>query len=131
MSPPEQARFLGRLTGHDHDVSGDVLAPNSNSLLIKNFKYDGRGPDAFFWVGTSGNEPNEIGHIVPVPFLGRFYHYTDPDAPVLRQFFGEDVELTLPPDLTVDKIRWISVWCRRFAVNFGDLILQKSEEQGR
>lgn len=131
LSPPNQPKFLGRLTGHDHGVSGDVLAPNSNSLLIKNFKYDGSGPDAYFWVGSTGNEPNEVGQIVPFPFSGRFYHYTDPDAPILRQFFGEDLELTLPPNVTVEELRWISVWCRRFAINFGDLILQKPAEQGK
>jgi hypothetical protein len=122
---------LGRLTGHDHDVSGDVLAPSPQTLLIKNFKYDGSGPDAFFWVGTSGNEPSESGHILPFPFTGRFYHYTDPEAPVLRRFFGEDVELTLPPEVSVDQIRWISVWCRRFSVNFGDLILARPSSTGK
>ncbi len=131
LIPPIQPKFLGRLTGHDHGVSGDVLTPNPNTLLIKNFKYDGTGPDAYFWVGTSGNEPNEVGHIAPYPFVGRFYHYTDPDAPILRQFFGEDVELTLPPNVTVDELRWISVWCRRFAINFGDLILKKPGDKGK
>ena len=125
-------KFLGKLNGHEHGVSGDVLARNSKSLIIKNFRYDGAGPDAYFWIGTTGNGPNEAGQILPYPYKGRFYHYTDPDAPVLRQFFGEDVELTLPPEVSVDQIRWISVWCRRFAVNFGDLLLVQSEtEKGK
>ncbi len=100
-------------------------------MWFQDFKYDGSGPDAFFWVGTLGNEPNENGHIVPYPYTGRFFHYLDPDAPVLRSFFGEDIELTLPPEIMADQIRWISVWCRRFAVNFGDLILPKTSEAPR
>ena len=29
--------------------------------------------------------------------------------------------LTLPDDLKATDIKWLSVWCRRFRVNFGDM----------
>ncbi len=29
--------------------------------------------------------------------------------------------LRLPPGLTVDELRWLSVWCRAFTVNFGEV----------
>ncbi len=34
----------------------------------------------------------------------------------------EDITLTLPPGTKVSDLKWISVWCRAFQVNFGDLI---------
>ena len=32
-------------------LQGSVYAVNSSMLLIKDFSYDGGGPDAFFYVG--------------------------------------------------------------------------------
>ena len=29
--------------------------------------------------------------------------------------------LTLPPEYEVSDLKWLSVWCRRFSVNFGDI----------
>ncbi len=37
------------------------------------------------------------------------------------RFDGEDLVLRLPPGLTVDELRWLSVWCRAFTVNFGEV----------
>ena len=124
----DQAKYLGRLVDHDHGVSGEVFSRSPKTLIIKNFKYDGSGPDAFFWIGTAGAEPSETGFILPYPYTGKFYHYADQDAPVLGQFIGQDVQLTLPAEIDVDQIKWISVWCRRFSVNFGDLIIKKTTE---
>ena len=33
-------------------VSGELWALDDKTLKVKNFNYDGAGPDAFFWVGT-------------------------------------------------------------------------------
>ena len=35
---------------HCHQVSGELWALDDNKLMVKNFNYDGAGPDAFFWV---------------------------------------------------------------------------------
>jgi hypothetical protein len=51
---------LGSLKNLQHGVGGDVYAVDERTLLIKNFMYDGQGPDAYFWVRLQ---------LVPVHFL--------------------------------------------------------------
>ena len=122
----EKKIFKGQFTNYFHGISGDVYFMGDRLLLIENFKYDGTGPDAFFWVGTAGKRPaSDNGILLAHPFRGKFYDYTDPDAPVLRRFSGETpIVLTLPDGVKVTDLKWISVWCRRFRVNFGDLLFQ-------
>ena len=33
-----------------------------------------------------------------------------------------DLTLHLPPGTQVSDLKWLSVWCRAFTVNFGDLV---------
>ena len=115
--------FVAELRTRAHEVKGKLYAIDEKTLLVKNFGYDGQGPDAFFWVGTSG-VPSDEGHILPYPFDGKFYKYKDSDAPVLTGYFdgSKDLKLTLPDDLNVRDLKWFSVWCRQLSVNFGDLI---------
>ncbi len=47
----------------------------------------------------------------------------------LAQSSGQSVLLTLPQGWSTDELTWISVWCRRFGVNFGDLIIPEEEEE--
>ena len=98
--------------------------------MIENFKYDGAGPDAFFWVGTQGAKPNSNGIILPYPFQGEFFDSDDSNAPILDKAFDgsqEAIYLTLPNDLKVSDLKWISVWCRELEVNFGDFIFEIPE----
>ena len=43
-----------------------VYAVDERNLFIKNFQYDGTGPDAYFWVGDDV-QPSPRGMIVPYP----------------------------------------------------------------
>lgn len=45
---------------------GSVYAVDESTLFIKNFAYDGTGPDAFFWVGKTPR-PSPEGFIIPYP----------------------------------------------------------------
>ena len=59
---------------------------------------------------------------------GTFYEdRDDPAAPFLSQegFDGtqDDIVLTLPDKIKVKDLKWISVWCREFALDFGSLNL--------
>ncbi len=47
----------------------------------------------------------------------------------LAQSSGQSVLLTLPQGWSTDELTWISVWCRRFGVNFGDLIIPEEGEE--
>ncbi|XP_059096369.1 uncharacterized protein LOC131890931 isoform X2 [Tigriopus californicus] len=108
------------LASYQHGVEGEIFAVNESTLFVKDFEYDGQGPDAFFWVGTEG-EPGEVGTILPYPFQGEFYEYTDSNAPIITGKFDKvNITLTLPEDLKVTDLKWISVWCRQFSVNFAD-----------
>jgi hypothetical protein len=119
--------LIGELKTKQHGVKGKVFAVDEKTILIKNFEYDGAGPDAFFWVGTS-EAPGAAGYILAHPFAGKFYKYDDDSAPILKGRFDgtEDIKLTLPEDLNVTDLKWFSVWCRQFSVNFGDLIFPEN-----
>ena len=36
---------------------------------------------------------------------------------------NEDVLLKLPHGMKMRDVRWLSIWCRRFTVNYGDLYM--------
>ena len=114
---------VGDFNTYQHGVRGSVYAKNAKTLVVKGFEYDGAGPDAFFWAGTSGS-PSTVGIILPHPFKGVFYDYEDQSAPILSGRFdgSNDIELTLPEGTEATDLKWLSVWCRAFSVNFGDLI---------
>ena len=48
------------------NFSPQVYAVDEQNLFIRNFWYDGTGPDAFFWVGTTPM-PTPKGWVVPYP----------------------------------------------------------------
>merc|ERR1712018_172126 len=113
---------IGQLSNYMHNIGGTVYI-DKNKIYIQGFTYDGTGPDAFFFVGESGT-PNRKGTIIPYPDNGVCYDYNDESAPLLKEAFdgGRDIVLTLPCSLDVTKIKWISVWCRAYSMDFGSLM---------
>ncbi len=112
---------VGKFRNLHHGIAGTVYAVDEHTLRIEDFEYDGAGPDAFFWVGTQGR-PSSVGTILPYPFDGRFYEYEDGNAPILEgRFDKKEIKLTLPDNLKVSELKWMSVWCRAYRVNFGDI----------
>merc|ERR1712080_288183 len=129
---------LGTFTSFQHGIQGTLLEDRETggrqSLKIINFSYDGKGPpgSTFFYVVNSSwvYSPEDVGRgysgsqgfkvILPFPFQGLFYDYTDPSAPAIdRKFEEEEVELVLPEGMEVGDITFLSVWCRRYETNFG------------
>jgi len=107
---------VGLLNTYSHQTSGDVYIKDEKTIVIKNFKYDGKGPDAFFYVGSRLPVGAKTGVMVPYPTGG-----ADKDT-ALDEFTGDlDVVLTLPGDLKTTDLKWLSVWCRQFKVNFADI----------
>ena len=114
---------LGPLSERAHRVKGNVFLTGQNSLLLEDFSYDGFAPAAFFVVGTSG-VPGDSGTILSYPASEKSFEFYDPEASLVRRSFNsEDVMLTLPPEIPADKVVWFSVWCRRFRVNFGSVMV--------
>ena len=111
---------IGKFQSYSKDTNGDVFVKDDKTLMIKGFTYSGTAPDAFFWAGTSP-QPSPNGIILPYPFTGMFYNYDDKSAPVLGKFTNAEVVLTLPDNLKTTDIKWLSVWCREFEANFGDI----------
>lgn len=118
---------LGDIETFHHGAGGEVFALDEKTLMIKDFTYDGAGPDAFFWVGPEGtpsNVPDETKtKILAHPYVEPgYYEYRDQSAPILKGAAKEQITLRLPENMKVGDIKWLSVWCRKFGVDFGNLI---------
>jgi len=115
--------LIGDFKTLQHDVSGKIYAKDEKTLVIYNFKYDGNGPDAFFWIGKTGTPKNTDEASTYILGEKKNYAYRDDAAPVLGAYDGQDITLTLPDGWKMNDIKWISVWCRKFSVNFGELVI--------
>ena len=41
----------------------------------------------------------------------------------MGRFDGKDILLKLPEGTTVQDVHWFSIWCRRFRINFGSVMM--------
>ncbi|XP_014613047.1 PREDICTED: protein Skeletor, isoforms B/C [Polistes canadensis] len=110
-------REIGSFAKYAHGIKGIIYAADDTTIFIKGFSYDGTGPDAYFWVGNS-SRPSPNGYIVPYP-----EDYKGRDPPVLKAYDNTDIVLKLPQGKRLRDIKWLSVWCRRFTVDFGDIFI--------
>lgn len=118
QSAPYYGTKIGRFKTFYHEVVGDVYAVDDKTLFIKDFTYDGAGPDAFFWAGNT-NKPDTTGTIIPDE-KGQ----TKP----LSAYKNKDLVLRLPEGKTIADFKWLSVWCRKFRANFGEISIPKTLE---
>lgn len=62
---PPKIRVLPEFKRLAHGLrSGNITILDAKTFYIPNLHYDGKGPDAYFWVGN-GTEPSEYGVKVP------------------------------------------------------------------
>ncbi|GFY52085.1 hypothetical protein TNIN_465451 [Trichonephila inaurata madagascariensis] len=104
---------IGAFKTYAHDVEGRVYAVDDRTIYIKGFTYDGQGPDAFFWAGST-SKPDPSGFIIP--------DEKGKKVP-LQAYRDKDLLLRLPDGKTLRNIKWIAVWCRKFYANFGDVFI--------
>jgi len=104
---------LGSLSTIQHDVEGEVFAINARTLEVRNFRYDGLGPAAFFWAGT-GTPSSDGVKVREVPGCA--------GAALPAGDGTTTVRLELPADMDVTKIDYLSVWCETFRVDFGNVV---------
>jgi len=116
-------KMIGKLSSLAHGVSGDVYAKDSKTIVVKNFKYDGNGPDAFFWIGKTGTPSKTDESMTMILTKEKQFLYRDNTAPILKKHDGETVELPLPEGWTLNDLKWFSVWCRKFSVDFGNVMI--------
>ena len=108
---------------------------------MRELVYDGLGPDAFFLAGgffydffvgnptgLRGSKPSDLlkpADLVVLPFpppIENFplVQYKDPSILPLPAFTSTDeILLKLPDNVAVSNLRWLSVWCRAFSLDFG------------
>ncbi|XP_075148587.1 DM13 and DOMON_DOH domain-containing protein skeletor isoform X1 [Haematobia irritans] len=106
---------IGALKRLHHGVSGDVYAVDSRTLFVKKFNYDGEAPAAYFYVGSTG-KPSAVGGT-------RLRDEKGGATSLTKRYRNKDITLTLPEGMTLKDIKWFSVWCDEFAVNFGDVTI--------
>ncbi|CAH1121732.1 unnamed protein product [Ceutorhynchus assimilis] len=119
---PYYGTKIGPLVEFAHGIKGTAYAVDETTIFIKGFSYDGTGPDAFFWIGNSPR-PSPEGTFIPYP---EDYHEREP--PVLKAHNNSDIILRLPMGKRIRDIRWLSVWCRRFTVDFGEVFIPPNLE---
>ncbi|KAB0794806.1 hypothetical protein PPYR_11645 [Photinus pyralis] len=114
-------KFIGKLSELHHGVSGEVYAIDARTLHLKDFTYDGQGPAAYFYAGNTR-----------APGAGGFRLTDENGNPeVIRRYRKENVILTLPEGKTLNSIKWFSVWCEEFTVNFGDVKIPRNFDYPR
>ncbi len=85
-----------------HELSGDVEFVDANTVVIRDFVYDGDAPDAFFVAGTRGRRVNPhargtfaLPYPPPPPSSPegsrRRMDFGDPAVPILPAFDGSKV----------------------------------------
>ena len=82
-----------------------------SDFLIKSL-HTGGGPDAFFYVGSELPVGHKTGTLIPHP---------PGSANPLTKIDNNNITLTLPDNSETSKIKWLSVWCREYSVNFADI----------
>ncbi|KAI8117583.1 isoforms D/E, Protein Skeletor, partial [Lucilia cuprina] len=106
---------IGSLKRLHHGVSGDVYAVDSRTIFVKKFNYDGEAPAAYFYVGNTNKPSNEGAY--------RLRDERGGAAALTRRYRNKDITLSLPEGISLKDIKWFSVWCDEFAVNFGDVTI--------
>ena len=98
-------------------------------MEFRKFVYDGEGPDAFFILGTQTAQarPN-LQDAVPLPYFNqvavpiqRRYYIDDPNIPKLPKFRNQTIKLKLPPGIKVSDLQWLSLYCRDYDIDFGNV----------
>lgn len=90
--------------------SGPIAQIDKNQFFIPELFYDGKGPDAYFWMGNGSSGPNTHGKLVPDENNSR---------EVLKSYTGQNIILTLPTPYTARDIEYLGIWCVTYKHNFG------------
>merc|ERR1719500_1448065 len=117
----------------EHELAGELWATDKNTLEFRKFTYEGDGPDAFFMIGTHDADENpNLDDGIPIPyskdevFIQKLYDIND-EIPALQEFKNEQFKITLPPGIHVSDLKWLSVYCRKFTKDFGNVKFAEAE----
>ena len=101
------------LHGYRYEVAGEIVLEEGRSyVLIKGFHYSGQGPAAFLFAGVeAGTVPSGRGIKLSYP--------AGSSAP-LERCRNVTLTVSLPDGVKAEDLKWLSVWCTRYAVSYGD-----------
>ncbi|XP_014219944.1 protein Skeletor, isoforms B/C [Copidosoma floridanum] len=114
--PNYYGKYIARFPEGNHGITGTVYAVDESTFFIKNFTFDGQAPAAYFWVG---NEDVVGPSGTPLPYPESKSRNPQP----LGRYVNADVILRLPSNMKIRDIKWLSVWCHRFTVNFAHIFI--------
>ena len=60
-----------------------------------------------------------------------YYEYRDQSAPILKGAAKEQITLRLPENMKVGDIKWLSVWCRDYTIDFGHAVIASDADVPR
>merc|ERR1711971_1344322 len=119
----------------EHELAGELWATDKNTLEFRKFTYEGDGPDAFFMIGTHDADENpNLDDGIPIPyskdevFIQKLYDIND-EIPALQEFRNEQFKITLPLGIHVSDLKWLSVYCRKFTKDFGNVKFSSHDDQ--
>ena len=106
---------LGPMSGHGA-LSGDVIALDSQTLMIKHLVFPGNMPETFFMVG-SGPRPGPFGVAIP-----------DEDGSLepLGQYKNRTVILSLPGEMELSSLSWLSLWSKSLQSSLADISIPRN-----
>ena len=108
---PAQALESGNFYGLLHPTEGSAtiyrMGDGSRVLRFTNFKTS-NGPDVHVYM-VAAEDARDNASVLRTGFI---------DLGVIKGNIG-DQNYTLSPDMNLSKYRAVSVWCKRFSVNFG------------
>ena len=116
-----------KLITFKHGVSGTVTLLDKSTIQIVDFSYDGKIHDAYFFFSTKSSKPGRAD-IVPIVYPSKVskkpvpYNAGPDKLPILKRFKKETIELKLPLGYSTDELKWLSVYCRGYDVEFGTLV---------
>jgi len=97
------------LSSRAHSVSGSVQVVDNCTLEIRNFSYDGGGPNVYVYGAVDGDYVN--GFAMGNKLTG-------------TRFNNQTLTITLSDETVLDNFNSLSIWCVDFDVSFGDGIFQ-------
>lgn len=110
-SEPAQAIESGTFYGVLHPTEGTAtiyrMRDGSHVLRFTNFKTS-NGPDVHVYM-VAADDAKDSASVLRVSYI---------DLGTIKGNMG-DQNYTLGPDVDLSKYRTVSVWCKRFSVNFG------------
>jgi len=97
------------LSSRAHSVNGTVRIVDNCTLEIRNFSYDGGGPNVYVYGAVDGDYIN--GFAMGNKLTG-------------TRFNNQTLTITLNDETVLDNFNSLSIWCVDFDVSFGDGIFQ-------